>query len=341
MQQPNQSPPGCNPYAVNNKGIAHLLLILLLVAGLSVVGMFLFKMVSGGGLDVMGAKIAANETACNVWAPQSVTCNGNYRIRDCTFSGRQGKQCYLTPTGDVGWGPWDKDGCGFTRPLNCPSGMTQVNDCLKRSLPNPNVTVDGWRCKLNSQPQAGWNYANCRNTPIMTCDDGYTAINDCRRERPRGALDSQSDPGPFYDSGWRCKPAENSGWNYSGCEEIVPGVFKTCAPNQERRGDCRRTLYFPVGGVPLTQPGVRCTTLTSDTGRCEARATTINCPSTHEAQGCTVACGSAPCSGLRCVRKNTVAIPIIITPVPVPSVIVPAAPGTSCIPEWGRGTTSQ
>jgi hypothetical protein len=175
MQQPNQSPPGCNPYAVNNKGIAHLLLILLLVAGLSVVGMFLFKMVSGGGLDVMGAKVAINETACQL---TPVTCVSGFTSQRCNFyqvgyGNREGYKC-------AGNAEWNKPGCQVTTP-NCDSDEQPVGDCSRvlaygvnqvgyRCVPKPPAacrTSD--TCSANtSNPAAccaGYNTVSCGLSP--------------------------------------------------------------------------------------------------------------------------------------------------------------------------------
>lgn len=289
MQQPNQSPPGCNPYAVNNKGIAHLLLILLLVAGLSVVGMFLFKMVSGGGLDVMGARIAANETTCQL-GNLNVTCTGLYRKQACAeyVPGRGtviGSRCVRDNPLD-GWGPWNYSNCSLLKPLSCPNGEAR-NDCVQPSTSTPGVKNTGWRCVVTRPPQG---------------DDG---------------------------------------WNFPGCKALVPGYLTTCAPDEEKKDDCRKEIT--VNGLPQVHRGYRCVKLESPTGRCVTGNGPINCPQGYVVQSCRSTCGYGGCAGVQCVKKipSTVVLPIIITPVPVPERAPAPAPATSCIPEWGRGAVNQ
>jgi len=288
MQQPSQSPPGCNPYAVNNKGIAHLLLILLLVAGLSVVGMFLFKMVNGGGLNVMGAKIAINETTCQL-GNTNVTCTGFRRRKACTeyIPGRGvviGSMCVPDNPLD-NWGPWNYNNCSLLKPLSCPNGEAR-NDCVQHSTSTAGVKNTGWRCVVTSPPQG------------------------------------------------------EGGWNHPGCKALVPGFLMSCTPGEEKKDDCRNERT--VSGLPQVIHGYRCVPLTAPTGECVNGNRQFKCPQDYVMQSCRMnTCNYAGCSGVQCAKKtpSTVALPVIITPVPVPERA--PAPATSCIPEWGKGAVSQ
>lgn len=139
MQQPNQSPPGCNPYAVNNKGIAHLLLILLLVAGLSVVGMFLFKMVSGEGFNVLGIRTAqAPDPDCR----KSIICMDGYTKTSCIVSYNPYQSGYKCVVNKV---YWNYLGCSTSMP-SCRSDQEIRRDCVRGD------GVSGYRCVQKTTP---------------------------------------------------------------------------------------------------------------------------------------------------------------------------------------------
>lgn len=262
MQQPNQSPPGCNPYAVNNKGIAHLLLILLLVAGLSVVGMFLFKMVSGNSLDVMGAKVAQVDPACSA---SIKSCGGNEDMVSCQVSYNpytRGNKCVLKDT------DWNYAGCQITKPT-CSSTQQVRSDCLRwlrgtrltgsRCVASPPVTPPPSPPTPPTPPVDGeWNFPGCRTkiqAVFLTCASTEEKYDDCRKN-DRGMY------GTVVIEGVRCGPLRSASGPctaiYAGSAPLrcpsdyeVKSCYAFCGYVQCSGAQCVRKAASPPPSTPI------------------------------------------------------------------------------------------